>query len=673
VIGFAYVNVSRTKLIGIALAIFAATASLYWPCTHDGFLRVDDQEYLGQSMRRNGLTWNAVKWAFTTTEPYYQALPRLSHIVDYQIWGKNAAGHHATSVILHALNAALVFGFLWTLLGATSVTDGERLAVALWVAVVFAIHPLQVESVAWMSGRTQLLCATFGISCLWAYAAGKRWPVVLALFVLALLSKPMAVSFPFVMVVMDYYPLRRYEESDWTPLLWEKAPLFAIALAASLVTIGARSQAGEMGSSAALSAWQHVLLWFGSLMFYPWKLIWPSHLSPDYPIPLTLSLAQRPVLLSIIGVTLITTAAIVERRRMPMLAAAWAAYAVLILPMSGIVLTTFQAAAPRYAYVAMLPLLLILAGMTLWMWRRLETVSRGALTGLLACGLCLSANTTRRLIPEWRDDETMRRAAVAEFPDSEETNRTLAQELLDQGRAGEALPYAQRAVEVTPQAPEAHVVLGFVLAALGRLEEGISQYEDALQIDPHSARADFGLGVALLDLGKVPEAAKHFERALQIKPGFADAHLNLGYALYQMGRVPEAIKEFEATLSIDPDRAEAHNSLGGALLRTSDLQHAIAEYEEALRLQPDYAEAHYNLGIALAQAGRVPEAIKQWEQVLRLKPDHVEAHYNLGCALEKLGRVPEAIVQFQQALKLRPDFTEARDALARLGANQGRQ
>ena len=134
--------------------------------------------YLRQSVRLNGVTWNAVKWAFTTTEPYYHPLPRLSHVLDYQIWGKNAAGHHATSVVLHALNAALVFGFLWTLLGAASLTTGERLAMALGVAVVFAIHPLQAEPVAWMSGRTQLLCTTFGIGCLWAYVAGaRRWAV----------------------------------------------------------------------------------------------------------------------------------------------------------------------------------------------------------------------------------------------------------------------------------------------------------------------------------------------------------------------------------------------------------------------------------------------------------------------------------------------------------------
>ncbi len=164
VVGFGCMTVSRTKLVGIALVIFAVTVWLFWPSVHNGFLtRMDDDEYLRQAVRLNGLTWNAVRWAFTTTQPYYHPLPRLSHVLDYQIWGKNAAGHHATSIVVHALNAALVFGFLWTLLGAASLTTGERLTMAVCVAVAFAIHPFQAESVAWISGRTQLLCTTFGI------------------------------------------------------------------------------------------------------------------------------------------------------------------------------------------------------------------------------------------------------------------------------------------------------------------------------------------------------------------------------------------------------------------------------------------------------------------------------------------------------------------------------
>ena len=196
-IGCARMTLSRTKLVGVALVIFAATAWFYWPCVSGGFLTgMDDDEYLRQATACGGLTWSAVKWAFTATAPYYHPLPRLSHVLDYQMWGTNAVGHHATGVILHALNVALVFGFLWSLLAATPLTMGERLTVSLTTAIVFAIHPLQSESVAWMSGRTQLLCATFGIGSLWAYAVkAPRWATAV-LYAAALLCKPMAVSLP---------------------------------------------------------------------------------------------------------------------------------------------------------------------------------------------------------------------------------------------------------------------------------------------------------------------------------------------------------------------------------------------------------------------------------------------------------------------------------------------
>ncbi|MGD0061610.1 MAG: hypothetical protein ABSD58_19555 [Verrucomicrobiia bacterium] len=299
--------VSRTKLVGIALVIFAATVWLFWPSVHGEFLGEDDRGYLQQAIQCNGLTWNAVRWAFTEREPYYHPLPRLSHVLDYEIWGTNAAGHHLTSIVLHALNAALVFGFLWTLLGAASLTNGERVTVALGVAVVFAIHPLQVESVAWISGRTQLLCTMFCIGTLWAYAASARRWAVSALFVMALLCKPMAMSLPVVMLAMDYYPLRRHEQLGWGRLLHEKILLIGLAAA------GAALAMATVGSPIPLKMFplsRRAFLIFQNLAFYPRKLLWPARLSSYYPLNLGLSLDQLPVLLPVLCVGAITVAAV---------------------------------------------------------------------------------------------------------------------------------------------------------------------------------------------------------------------------------------------------------------------------------------------------------------------------------------------------------------------------
>jgi tetratricopeptide (TPR) repeat protein len=661
---------------------------------------MDDAEDLRQAVRVNGLTWNSVKWAFTAHEPYYYPLARLSHALDYQIWGKNAVGHHTTSVVVHALNAALVFGFLWALLGAVSLGPGERLTVALWVAAVFAIHPMQTESVAWLAGRGQLLCTTFGIGCVWAYVLGTpRWAVK-GLFVAALLSRPIAVSLPFVMLAIDYFPLRHVERFGWSRLILDKAVLIALAGVVGLATMVMLSREGAMVSLKTLGLMQRVFLMFQSLTFYVRKVVWPSHLLPVYQLTLGLSLDQWPVLASVLSVVMITVVVVMERRRVPMLAAAWGAYVILVLPMSGLLNKGMGAVALRYAYLAILPLLLVVGGAGVWAWRRSTTAAHFALIGLLAGQLCVFGVRTRSRIPDWHDDETLQRAILAEYPDSAFDNRALAQTLLDQGRTGEALVYAQRDVEIAPQMWEAHMMLGDVLIRLGRRQEAMAQHEQAFRMNNDAALAHYNFGVVLMELGKVPEAAEHFEQTLRIKPDDAEADINLGAALEKLGRDADAIRHYKEALRIKPDGAEVYYSLGNVFWREGKVSDAIGQYEQALRIKPDYVEAHYNCGVALEQVGRVQDAITHYEQVLRvnpdyaeahnnlgidlaqtgkideaiahceqalrIKPDYAEAHYNLGIALEQSGRVQEAIGHYQQAVKLRPDFAPASNALARL-------
>jgi hypothetical protein len=557
------VKISRTTLVGVALAIFAGTIWLYWPSVRGGFLtRMDDDEYLRQSVRLNGLTWKAVRWAFTTTRPYYHPLPRLSHVLDYQMWGKNAAGHHATSVVVHALNAALLFGFLWTLLGAVSLTTGERLVMAAGVAVVFAIHPFQVESVAWMSGRTQLLCTTFGIGCVWAYVAGARKWAVWGLFVDALLCKPMAVSLPFVMLAIDYYPLRRHEQISWGQLLREKAGAMALAGVAAAATMISEARAGGLIVSVeTLPLWPRVLLVFHSLAFYPWRLVCPVHLSPFYPLPLGHPMDPGPVVLSVVGVVIVTGLVVWDRQRTPAAAAGWAAYVILVLPVSGLTQTGLSAASQRYAYLAMAPLLLLAGGAVVSLWRRSAIVIHLGLAGLLACEVCVFGVRTRSLIPVWHDDETLWGTVLAEYPDSVVANNAMVLVLFGHHKLAEALAYAQRYEELMPQLGEAHNNLGFILAAMDRVPEAMAEYEEALQLKPNYAEAHNNFANTLMQIGKVEDAMQQYEQALQIKPHYVDAELGLGWALFDLGRRAEAIRHYEQALKFDPDSVIASNML----------------------------------------------------------------------------------------------------------------
>ena len=704
-------KITHSTLVAVALAIFAGALWLFWPCTKGEFLKVDDQEYLRQAVLAEGLTWNAVKWAFTSTDIYYQPLVRLSHVLDYQIWGRQPAGHHAVNVVLHAVNAVLVFGFLWTLLGSVSLKPGERLLVAGWTASIFAIHPLQTESVAWMAVRTQLLCTTWGISCLWAYVSGARRWVVGVLYGAALLCKPTAVSLPFVMLALDLFPLRRQEKYGWKPLLEEKAVFIVLAGLVAVVTVFTELRSsGPLAAAAAVPLpfrAIHVLrLYLQSLAFYPLKLDLPSHLSPYYfldvsPAPWTLLAA---VLLS--AGALITVAVVMDRRHAPLVVAALAAYVALVLPTSTPIPRDRLVVAMRYAYEAMLPVLLLTAAAGVWFWRRSPQAVRGLLAGLIACQAGAFALSTRSLIPVWYSDETMRRATVHEFPGSEEANRDLATELADQDRGQEALAAAQRAIDLGPQVCEARVTLSRVLSLLDRYPEAAVQGEEAVRLDPTSARAHFSCALALMKLGKTAESIDHYQQAVRLDPRMAEAHCNLGLALAQTGRTDEALghlrqavairstsAEFQSDLGmileqkgktdeavtcflealrLDPQLAEAHCNLAIAMTRKGRLDEAISQYQQALRLKPTLTEAHCSLGIALAEEGRLDEAIAHYQQALRLNPRLAEAHSNLGIVLAKTGRLNEAIAHFEQALQIKPDSADAHHNLALALAQSGR-
>jgi Flp pilus assembly protein TadD len=675
-------QIVRRAFLSLALAI--ATVCAYLPVRHDGFVSFDDDQYVTDNPNiRGGLTWQSVHWAFTAglthKDPhadYWRPLSFLSHAVDIEMFGLRPAGHHLMNVGIHAAAAVALFLVL------------ESMTRAPWrcafVAALFALHPLRVESVAWVTERKDVLSGLFFMLTLGAYTRYVRSPfslprylAVLFAFALALMCKSMVVTLPFVLLLLDYWPLGR---TRWVPpvvaganvtvppgwLLKEKLPLLALAAASSGVSyLGQRTASGWNFTPVptGIRIANAVLSYAG----YIGKMFWPTRLAVWY--PLRPGLSAPAVTVAGIGLVGVTTAVIRQARRRPWFVTGWFWYLGMLVPVIGVFQGSGEAMADRFPYIPMVGLFIMLG------WsvpaRALERRNRKVITGVAAAAvLAVCAVLSRVQVGYWKDSETLFRHALDVTRDNWVAHYNLGVVLQQAGKIEEAIAHYEQALRINSDDAKAHNNLGMALAQTGKLGEAIAHYEQALRLKPDYAEAHNNLGTALAQTGKVEEAIQHYEQALRINPDFADAHTDLGNALAQTGKVEEAIAHYEQALQIIPDYAQAHCNLGMVLAQTGKVKEAIAHFEQAVRIKPDDADAHNDLGIALAQTGKIEEAIAHYEQALRIIPDFAQAHYNLGLALGQAGRIGEAVGHLQQALRIKPDYAQAQNALARLQARQ---
>jgi len=623
----------------ICLCLATAIVVVYSPVGHFGFVNYDDDDYVTANAHvQSGLTLHGLGWAFTTNHAAnWFPLTWLSHMLDWQLWGGRAGAHHRVNVFLHVANALLLFGVL------------SRMTASAWrsalVAGLFALHPLHVESVAWVSERKDVLSTCLSLLTMWAYVryveqpAGWRYVSALGLYALGLMAKPMVVTLPFVLLLLDYWPLGRTpwakaaaRENISTPLgqlINEKLPFLALGAMSCAMTIWAQHGGGAVASLVTVPLGMRIANALFSYVSYVGKTFWPVRLAVFYPMPARFPVAA--VAIAGIGLAGITAAVLGWARRGPWFVTGWFWYLGTLVPVIGLVQVGQQSMADRYTYVPSIGLFIMLC------WSVPGCAMKRPIVNALAylaagAALAICAALSRIQVGYWKDSETLFRHTL----------------------------------DVTRDNWLAHSNLGVALAQTGKAQEAVTHYEQALRIKPDYAQVHFDLGIALGRAGRIPEEIEQLENALRIQPEFADAHNNLGIALVQAGRIPEGIEQLENALRIQPEFAEAHDNLGIALGRTGRMPEAIEHLEHAVRIKPDYAEAHNNLGVALAQTGNIQEAITHYDEALRIRPDYVDAHFNLGLALEKLGRTPEAVQQFEQALRLRPDFAPARNALARL-------
>ncbi len=624
----------------IAALLALVTIGVYWPITHFDFINLDDPDYFSANRHvLSGLKWDNVLWAFRPElEANWHPLTWLSFMLDVTLLGPGPRGPHLINLLLHTANSVLVFLLL------------RRMTGAFWRSVVvaglFALHPLRVESVAWVTERKDVLSTFFFLLTLAAYVGYVRvqslksevgrqrsevrvkgsasriqhppsrvmrhaylfYLLALCFFALGLMSKPMLVTLPLVLLLLDYWPLQRLTFPAARARVWqligEKAPFFLLSAVSCVVTFQAQSHAGAVAdwvSSPLGARLQNAIV---SYARYLGKNLWPVDLVIVYPLPVRWpwgAVAGATVLVVGLGLGVLWYG----RQRQYLLTGGFWWFGTL-LPVIGLAQAGNQAMADRYTY---LPAIGLLVGLV---WGAAELARSGRLPSMVTSigaaavlvGCCL---WTAGQLRYWRDNETLFRHAVA----------------------------------CTSGNFVAHEVLGVTLAAQGKWDEAIQQYELVLQTRPRNAEAHNNLGLALAAQRKWNEAIQHYEQALKSKPNLPFAHNNLGVAFAEQGKWQEASQHYEQALQSSPNLAEAHYNLGLALGAQGKWNEAIQHYEQALKSNPDLAsicnpniaDAHNNLGTAFCQQGRAAEAVRQFQEALRLKPDHAEARRNLDAVL----------------------------------------
>jgi protein O-mannosyl-transferase len=663
---------SRLALI-VGFFLFMVTLAVYWPVSRFEFVNFDDQGFISDNPQvRAGLTLNGFLWAFQHgVLGNWHPLTTLSHMLDCQLFGMNAGGHHLTSLLFHIANTLLLFGVL------------RQMTATVWrsafVAGLFALHPLHVESVVWVAERKDVLSTFFFMLTLWAYVryaqkgrAGSPLPaavtdssgahgvtrptieikaqaspsywLALFFFALGLMSKPMLVTLPFVLLLLDYWPLRRVELSTLNSLarrseaetaqlstvshlLLEKLPFLLLAAALAVMTLGAQKQAGAVASLTLRPLGFRLANALTSYTAYLRKLVWPDDLAVFYPYPASFSAWE--IALSGLLLLAVSVAVMAASRRRPWLAVGWLWYVGTLVPVIGLVTVGSHSMADRYTYIPLIGLFVMIA------WGLPEPMSRwghggvilifGAAVALVACAV----GTTRQL-GYWQNDFRLFEHALA----------------------------------VTRNNAPAHFHVAVGLMERGREAEAMQHYATALRIDPSHKDVHYNLGNYYRRQGKLEEAKSHFLAELRVSPRHVLARNNLGIVLAAQNKTDEAIEYFKAVLAIQPDGAEAHNNLANVLAAKGKSEEAIAHYLAALRLRPDYAEAHLNLARLYDQQNQLTEAAAHFASALVAMPNDAGLHIRLGSVFAKQNRTAEAIRHYREALRLSPDNGMALNNLA---------
>lgn len=697
---------SRDRLIlGIGIvAACAIVAFAHAPALTARALYLDDGEFIIENpLVLHPSIESARRFMSEVLEPstvsgYYLPLSMISLMLDVAMGGgpDHPAIFHRTSLVLHLVNTALIILILHRLF--------KRPVVASVVGLLFGAHPLTVEPIAWLGERKTLLCTFFFLASILAYLSyterrrGSRYAASLALFVLALLSKPTCTPMPLVLLLIDWWPLGRLTRKA----VVEKIPFLAVAALFAAITLISHERTSNVSDVAAASPIRAIFILCHNIIYYLHEIVWPRRLQPLYLLPNPLDLSNRMVLIGVIGTAILIPAMLVSLRWTRAYLTGWLIFFVAIFPTLGVVQFTEYLAWDKYVYLPAIGLLLIVAWALCRAADGVERLAipyfgRLALYGGLTLLIGLEILGTRRQLAVWQDSETLVHYALAHEPRSGILHHRLGGMLEAAGKPEEAFKEYETAVRLMPNNPFAQNSLALALAARGRDREAADHFKTALRVKHIPFEAHYNYGVFLAKRGRRREAIEQFQAALQRRPDFTEARVHLANALADEGRFADAVEDYRAALKNEPNSANVHNNLGTALRGMGHVDEAIAEYQKALAIDPRYASSMINLANALRQKGRLDEAIEKYRaaialdsslgaahfnigtalfekkkyaeaeaalrEAVRLLPKNADVHFHLGTALEELGRKNEAAAEYREALRLKPDHAGARNRL----------
>jgi tetratricopeptide (TPR) repeat protein len=673
IVPIAHATHKQWQIAAVCLVLAVVTVFAYRGVRTGDFLTCDDPGYVQQNWHvQRGLTMQSVAWAFTTFDvSNWHPLTWISYMVDWSLYGNHPGGHHMTNVYLHAANAILLFLLLLYMTG--------FLGRAAMVAFLFALHPAHVESVAWIAERKDVLCAFFWFATTLAYVwyvrrpSWKRYVWVACGFACALMSKPMAVTLPFTLLLLDYWPLRRITFSRETRALWfsslsklcvEKWLLFIMAAISSVITFIAQRAGGAVGDLQTWPLWARLCNAAISYWRYVRIMVWPDPLTAYYYHERNNIMVSAAVL-SAIALILVTAVCWNFRKERPYCLIGWLWFLGTLVPVIGIVQVGEQAMAERYTYLPYIGLFIAvvwMAGDAVAKFPKIRVAAQ-----LLAVAVIVACVVrTEAQVKVWKDTVTLLSHALEVDPRGDLPNYSLGMAYEKQGRIAEAQEYLERALTYNPSA----AILSYSAFCLMRnlmqthdprnLPLAKQRLEQALRIAPDDPDVLSNMALWSYMMGRPKDAEMYSRKVLAAHPDSLSALLYLADALRAQDKLGEAAQEYRQALALDPDFSDGHNTLGVVLDKQGLTEEALKEFRLSLAIKPDQAMPHSQMGRILMQAHRLPEAVEEFTQALRFDPANANAHNDLGAALLQLGDYEKAAEQFSDAVRIDPAYADAR-------------